>query len=141
VAALLLVSPLFRGVRVPAFMALVNHLLSAQAVYGRKTVWLRSSCLRPRSEIFGLQFGVSCASLAAFFDLHSASASVPDHGPDARLTCYLRGFMPSRGVAGIRTLRLSLGGGTVALFAFGLLRRDGPSMCCPAYLMILIHVR
>ncbi|MEH6674642.1 MULTISPECIES: exopolysaccharide biosynthesis protein [unclassified Sulfitobacter] len=139
-AALLLVSPLSGVFGVSSFMALVIILLSAQAVYGRKRLWLPQFLLRREVKSSRLQFGVKwLRKPAAFFDRHSGKRlQFLTTGPMRLLTLVTCVVMPvAWPLLEFVPFASSLGGGTVALFAFGLFTRDGLYVLL-GYLMILI---
>jgi len=139
-AALLLVSPLSGVFGVSSFMALVIILLSAQALYGRKRLWLPQFLLRREVKSSRLQFGVKwLRKPAAFFDRHSGKRlQFLTTGPIRLLTLVTCVVMPiAWPLLEFVPFASSLGGATVALFAFGLFTRDGLYVLL-GYLMILI---
>ncbi|WP_323803378.1 exopolysaccharide biosynthesis protein [Sulfitobacter litoralis] len=139
-AALLLVSPLSGVFGVSSFMALVIILLSAQAVYGRKRLWLPQFLLRREVKSSRLQFGVKwLRKPAAFFDRHSGKRlQFLTTGPIRLLTLVTCVVMPiAWPLLEFVPFASSLGGATVALFVFGLFTRDGLYVLL-GYLMILI---
>ena len=139
-AALLLVSPLSGVFGVSSFMAMVIIVLSAQAVYGRKRLWLPQFLLRREVKSSRLLFCVRwLRKPAAFFDRHSGKRlQFLTTGPMRLLTLVTCVILP----VGWPLLEFvpfasSFGGGTVALFAFGLFTRDGLYVLL-GYLTILL---
>lgn len=127
-ASLLLVSPLSGVLGFSSFIAILVFVLSAQALVGRKRLWLPDVLLRKKMKSKHLLVAVKwLRKPCAFFDRHSGKwLQILTIGPMRIVTLLACTILP----LGWPFLELvpfasSFGAGTVALFAFGLFTRDG----------------
>lgn len=127
-AALLLVSPLSGVIGMSSFIAVLVIVLSAQALVGRKRLWLPAFLLGKKMRSKHLHTTVRwLRKPCAFFDRHSGQRlQFLTTGPMRFITLLTCTILP----VGWPFLEFvpfasSFGGGTVALFAFGLFTRDG----------------
>ena len=128
VASIMLVSPLSGVIGVWTFIAILVIVLSAQALMGRSRLWLPAFLLNKRMKSKHLLKAVSwLRKPCAFFDRHSHTRlQFLTTGPMRIVTLLICTILP----LGWPFLEFvpfasSFGGGTVALFAFGLFTRDG----------------
>jgi hypothetical protein len=128
IASLLLVSPLSGIFGISSFIAMVVIVLTIQELIGRERLWLPA---------FLLNRGVKSSRLltcvrwlrkpCAFFDRHtSARLTFLTKGPLRLFTLATCVIMPiGWPLLEFLPFASSFGGGTVALFVFGLFMRDG----------------
>lgn len=127
-ASLLLVSPLSGVVGVSSFIAVLVIVLSAQALFGNKRLWLPEFLLNKRLGSSHLRTAVGwLRKPCAFFDRHSGKRlQFLTTGPMRMMTLLTCTIMPMGWpLLEFVPFASSFGGGTVALFAFGLFTRDG----------------
>lgn len=127
-ASVLLVSPLSGVIGMSTFMAILVFILSAQALWGRKRLWLPEFLLNKQMKSSHLHSVVRwLRKPSSFFDRHSGKRlQFMTTGPMRVLTLLMCTILP----IGWPFLEFvpfasSTGGATVALFAFGLFTRDG----------------
>ena len=128
VSSLLLVSPLSGVIGVSTFIAILVIVLSAQALVGRSRLWLPAFLLNKRMKSKHLLKAVSwLRKPCAFFDRHSHTRlQFLTTGPVRIATLLICTILPfGWPFLEFVPFASSFGGGTVALFAFGLFTRDG----------------
>ncbi len=138
--ALLLVSPLSGIPGTPTAAAIIIILLAAQALSGRRKLWLPQFLLR--REMAGRRLRTCVRWLrkpCAFIDRHShPRLQLLTVGPMRWLTLLVIVVIPL-GWPALEVLPMlsSVGAGTVALLAFGLFTRDGLYVVL-GYAMVLL---
>lgn len=128
IASMLLVSPLSGIFGVSTLIAIVIILLSAQAVWGRRRLWLPDVLLRREVKSSRLLFCVKwLRAPSRFFDRHSGKRLVMlSTGPMRFVTLVVCMVIPiAWPLLEFVPFASSVGGATVALFSFGLFTRDG----------------
>lgn len=127
-AALLLVSPLSGVIGISSFIAVLVIVLSAQALFGRERLWLPKYLLNKRMKSKHLHSAVRwLRKPCTFFDRHSGKRlQFLTKGPMRTVTLLTCTIIPfGWPFLEFVPFASSFGGGTVALFAFGLFTRDG----------------
>ncbi|MBA96557.1 MAG: exopolysaccharide biosynthesis protein [Sulfitobacter sp.] len=140
VASLLLVSPLSGLFGVTTLIAMVIIVLSAQALWGRRRLWLPGFILRRRVKSSRLLLGIRwLRAPSKFFDRHSGRRLlILVTGPMRSITLLTCMVLPTAWpMLEFVPFASSFGGGTVALFSFGLFTRDGLYVLL-GYLTILV---
>ncbi|MGR3508634.1 MAG: exopolysaccharide biosynthesis protein [Sulfitobacter sp.] len=140
VASLLLVSPLSGLFGVTTLIAMVIIVLSAQALWGRRRLWLPGFILRRRVKSSRLLLGNRwLRAPSKFFDRHSGRRLlILVTGPMRSITLLTCMVLPTAWpMLEFVPFASSFGGGTVALFSFGLFTRDGLYVLL-GYLTILV---
>ena len=140
VASLLLVSPLSGLFGVTTLIAMVIIVLSAQALWGRRRLWLPFFILRRRVKSSRLLLGIRwLRAPSKFFDRHSGRRLlILVTGPMRSITLLTCMVLPTAWpMLEFVPFASSFGGGTVALFSFGLFTRDGLYVLL-GYLTILV---
>jgi hypothetical protein len=140
VASLLLVSPLSGLFGVTTVIAMVIIVLSAQALWGRRRLWLPGFILRRRVKSSRLLLGIRwLRAPSKFFDRHSGRRLlILVTGPMRSITLLTCMVLPTAWpMLEFVPFASSFGGGTVALFSFGLFTRDGLYVLL-GYLTILV---
>lgn len=128
IASLLLVSPLSGIFGVSSLIAVVIIVLSLQELVGRDRLWLPAVLLNRQIKSSRLLTGVRwLRKPCAFFDRHSSRRlTFLTVGPMRLVTLATCAIMPTGWpLLEFVPFASSFGGGTVALFAFGLFMRDG----------------
>jgi len=139
-ASLLLVSPLSGLFGVTTLIAMVIIVLSAQALWGRRRLWLPGFILRRRVKSSRLLLGIRwLRAPSKFFDRHSGRRLlILVTGPMRSITLLTCMVLPTAWpMLEFVPFASSFGGGTVALFSFGLFTRDGLYVLL-GYLTILV---
>ena len=127
-ASLLLVSPLSGVIGVSTFIGILVFILSAQAFWGRRRLWLPKFLLNKQIRSKYLHSAVRwLRKPCSFFDRHSGKRmQFMTKGPMRGVTLLSCTILPvGWPVLEFVPFASSFGGGTVALFAFGLFTRDG----------------
>jgi len=140
VASLLLVSPLSGLFGVTTLIAMVIIVLSAQALWGRRRLWLPGFILRRRVKSSRLLLGIRwLRAPSKFFDRHSGRRLlILVTGQKTSITLLTCMVLPTAWpMLEFVPFASSFGGGTVALFSFGLFTRDGLYVLL-GYLTILV---
>lgn len=126
--AVLLVSPLSGIPGMPTLAASIIVIMAVQALSGRRRLWLPGFLLRRTIASNKLRKAVSwLRKPCAFLDRHSHQRlKFLTHGPMRWITLALCVVIPL-GWPPLEVLPMvsSIGGGTVALLAYGLFTRDG----------------
>jgi hypothetical protein len=128
IASLLLVSPLSGIIGLSSFIAMIIIVLTIQELIGRERLWLPVFLLNRQVKSSTL---LTCVRWlrkpCAFFDRHTAARlTFLTQGPMRLVTLATCVIMPiGWPLLEFVPFASSFGGGTVALFAFGLFMRDG----------------